>query len=79
MDKKLTYLQNLLFLLFDESISSPEVIGANVAAAIIKATKMLCPKRGGLEAFDVEGLREEWLSRFRNGLIHILGDTTIDL
>ena len=65
MEKKSVYLQNLLFLLFDKYIDSPEIAGEKVASAIIGASKMLWPSR--YEDTTVEVIRRGWIAEFIEG------------
>lgn len=68
MEKKLVYLKNLLFLLFDKYISEPEVIGEKVANAIIGAIRQLIPTRNGLSSEQIVEVQRSWFRRFTDGM-----------
>jgi hypothetical protein len=63
--KKIIYLQNILFLLFDKHCNSPEEAGEAVADAIIQASKILWPGNGAFE--EVEDIRKCWMAQFIEG------------
>lgn len=72
MEKKITYLVNVLFLLFDKYVGNPETIGEKVAHAIIGAMHMLYPTGAGCSKSVIGSFRKEWIEKFTVGLMQVL-------
>lgn len=71
LEKKIIYLTNLLFLLFDKYWNTPDIAGEKIACSIRKATKMVCPTR--LELNGTEEQRNIWIRKFIFSIIKNLG------
>ena len=65
--KKFIYLQNLLFLLFDEYIRKPKIIGEKVGCIIVKATRLLFGSENGSNGREL--IRKEWYNEFLSGIL----------
>jgi len=74
MEKKFIYLTNILFLLCDQYVGKPEVVGEKVAHAIIGAVRMLYPDGAGCPKSVIGTIRNEWLDKFVAGTMRILLD-----
>jgi len=74
MEKKIVYLVNVLFLLFDKYIGRPEAVGERVAHAIIGAIHMLYPNGAGCSKSVIDSIRKAWIGKFTVGLMRVLLD-----
>lgn len=69
MEKNFSYLENVLFILFDKFESNPNQMGKKLACCIKKAINTMYPdKRYKHDIYDQKRIREDWLAQLIIGL-----------